>query len=153
MIILSAARAAPRDLPRGTSPVARQGLSYERKFVRALESASTAATKIDHNPWFAYKTLRAPAPAFCCPDIITFSPEDEFITVFELKRTWTPEAAQKLQELYCPVVAKALGIPAVGVVVCKNLTPESPRPSATLSFALLTNPGLYHWIGNAPVRY
>lgn len=153
MIVLSAVRISGRELPPTLSKsLARQGVNYEKQFARALIAASPLGAKINCNPWFKYKTVEDNG-LLCSPDIISFSTEDEFITVFEVKRTWTPEAAIKLRELYCPVVSRALGLPAVGVVVCKNLVPESPRPSTSISLSMLSNPGLYHWIGNAPVRW
>lgn len=156
MIILSATRTFERNLPPTVSKRARSGVLYERAFAHALFLARPPGATINRNPWFAYQDARAREETkFCCPDVIAFSPEDEFVTVFEVKRTWIPEAALKLQELYLPVVSRALGIPAVGVVVCKNLVPEAPRPATTISLSMLKrpNPGLYHWITNTPVRW
>lgn len=150
-IILSAQRTFARAVPKVFHPVARQGLNYEKHFIRALTAQLPPSASVEHNPWFAYRDSRGES-RYCCPDALLLNPEDEFATVFELKRTWLPDAGNKLRDLYCPVVARALGLPAVGIVVCRGLTPDAPRPAPSLSFALLGRPGLYHWIGTGPIQ-
>jgi hypothetical protein len=131
--------------PRPPSPAARLGLTYERKFWRAISRDFPMA---EHNPAFRY--FAPDGSSHCCvPDILL--PFDSEIIVFEIKLSWTPLAIQKLRELYCPAVESALGLRTHPIVVVKNLRPESPRPQSTIARAVLARDPLLHWIGKGPI--
>lgn len=131
---------------------ARKGVNYEKNFFKALESVLPPSMLFLHQPWFRYRTS-GDRHCFCSPDGIVRDTTNEFALVFEVKLTWIPEAAEKLETLYCPVVSRALGIPARGIVVARNLIPDSPRPQPSLGFAMMTHNALYHWIGSGPIEW
>lgn len=154
-MILSAQRTSPRALPISARSQAKLGLAYERKFIKTLKESPgrPPSVGIEHNPWMSYRDASG-TTQFCCPDGLIIDSKFEFILVLEIKLTWTPEATVKLQELYCPVVARALGVPAKGLVICRNLLPDSPRPQSSLTFAAMSATPLYQWLGNnMPIRW
>lgn len=73
--------------------------------------------------------------------------------VFECKYTWTPVGYTQIEQLYRPVVERALGQAVIGVVVCKVLLAETPTGliesdlSRVLARALAGEPVVWHWLG------
>lgn len=154
MFVQSAERTVARVLPRPQTVEARSGLSYEKKFVKALREGTTGRKEwlaIEHNPWFSYKTLNS--VKICCPDAIAFDLENQFAIVIEVKQTFVPNAMEKLCGLYCPVVSRALAVPTKPLVVCRSLAPGGPNPSSRIAFALTAEYPLYQWLGTGPVLF
>lgn len=154
MFVQFAERTRARELPRPNTVEARAGLSYEKKFVSALQDSTQrikAWLEIEHNPWFSYKVLNE--TRICCPDVIAFDIENQFAIVIEVKQTFVPNAMEKLRDLYCPVVSRALKIPTKPLVICRSLTPEAPNPSSRIAFALTGEYPLYQWLGTGPVLF
>lgn len=145
-MILSASRAADRTLKAPSNPSAAAGLRFERSVVKALRSAAptSAGFSIEHNPWFVYRDSNLTDYA-CCPDILIHDIDHDYIIVVEVKLTWVPNALEKLQKVYCPVVARALESPTRPVIVVRNLTPDSPRPQPSITRALLTQNPVVQW--------
>lgn len=129
-------------------------MAYQRKFTRTFAAAAPKDIDVHAEPWFAYSESSLPSHVrSCCPDLIAIDKENKFVIVIEVKSTWTPLAMEKLREVYCPVVQRALGFPTKPLVVCKTLIPISPRPQPTISFSLISETPLYHWTGRGPIQW
>jgi hypothetical protein len=128
---------------------AKQGLRYERRVGKELQShvASGRFTRLEHNPWFTFTD--AYGTANCSPDFVLYGgaagPTDPAVTIVEVKLTWVEVAIHKLNNLYGPVVSMALGLPALSLIICRNLTPESPPAENALGAALRSPYRLLHW--------
>lgn len=130
------------------SVVKRQGLAYEHKVAAAVGKGRGSV-------WFRYQD--ASGFGHCQPDLILFAQTpafpQPFIVVVECKLTWNLVARGQIQRLYKPVLEQIWGIEVRGVIVCKNVTPWTPRARicSTLSEAVgLTTPeepSILHWPG------
>ena len=49
------------------------------------------------------------------------------VIIGEAKLTWRWEAYVQLRKLYFPLLQGAFGVPVGGVVICRNVTRETPR--------------------------
>jgi hypothetical protein len=128
---------------RGSNEAARDGLRYERKVGKELLRLTQAGcfNGLEHNPWFEF---RIPAGLYSCsPDYILWSGDDA--VVVEIKLTWVPIALRKLNDFYCPIIEKALGVKTIPLVICRNLTPAAPPSAITLRAALTGEHKLFHW--------
>jgi len=152
-MILSAKRIDKKDLPKPRTTVARSGLSFQRKFSRELQFGAPKSFTFETDAWFEYRHRMVTTPLFCSPDLLAIDNEEKFILIVEVKQTWTPLAIQKLRDVYCPVVQKALNLPCRPLVAAKILIPSAPRPQPTLSFALLSDDPLIHWTGRGPILW
>ena len=93
------------------------GIRFERKLHRVLPGSA-------YGQWFEFEDEAG--FGYCQTDLlVSLSPG--LIAVLEAKYTLVPGAHAKLAGLYVPVVEKALGCKAVGVVVVKNLDPRFRR--------------------------
>lgn len=153
-MILTAKQIPPIRFPkRPQSRAQKFGLSYQRKFTAALRSSTPKGIEILPTPWFSYAD-QTTAGLICSPDVILVDREEGFGVVIEIKTTYTPLALQKLRDLYCPVVTKALRLPTRPVVVVKNLLPGCPPPKLTLISAIATQGDpLFQWIGQGPIQW
>lgn len=146
-------------MPKGrNTPAQSAGLAYERKVISALADAFVTTGlgfDLSHNPWFEYEL--ATGKNWCIPDAMLSLQGGEYeniIFVIEIKLTYTPEAIEKLNRTYCPVVEKAFGYRTVPVVICKNLVPGAPRAMPTFFGAIdraqvMPYPfPLVQWLGN-----
>lgn len=152
-MILSASRTLEKKLPKPKSGPARAGLWYQARFSKAFGLSIPDGFIVETNPWFSYFDSSSRKESICSPDLIAIDTENEFVVVVEVKTTWTPLALEKLNSLYCPVVSRAFGLPTTPLVVCRILTPESPRPQTTVSFALLSQEPLIHWPNQGPILW
>ena len=121
---------AYRTTTKRMTPSQAAGIRFEKKKVqpRLDVLAKSLGAKVEHNPWFQYNDENGPHA--CSPDSI-FIFEDSVI-VIEIKVTWIPVAISKLRNLYLPVVSRILRPERLGgIVLCKNLTPETPAPTLT----------------------
>ncbi len=157
-MIIAAKEINPRKFPRPKGPASRLGLAFQKKFTKALESGVSldgdVGVKVE--PWFEYTelpTVGNPRTAICSPDLLVLDVENGFITVIEIKLTYTPLALIKLRNIYCPVVSLALGLPTLPLVVCKNLTPTSPKPHLSFYDAIRSKEPLFHWIGRGTILW
>ena len=152
MEILSASRITALHLPRPATEVARAGIRFENKVLSALQLNMDKNIYLERNPWFGYVTSDGEGK-ICCPDILIWHPRtDGWITVVEVKQTWVPAAFPKLQEIYCPVVEKALKIRTCPLIIVRHLTPDSPKPSSSIIAALKTPTPLIQWLGRGPIN-
>lgn len=132
----------PFGRPRG---VKRLGIAYERAIARVLPHARKGQ-------WFYFEDFYG--PGYCQTDFLLFTPTA--IYVLEAKLTDTPAAQAQLRELYLPVVARAYNTPAFGIVVVKNLLPETARGAICDSLGVAqimcknTIPTL-HWLGRGSI--
>lgn len=130
----------PKSRPRGTRAV---GLRYERSLAKYLPSAS-------HGQWIEFEDRNG--AGFCQPDfLLNFRPR--CMVMLECKLSWTFDAVEQLDNLYRPVVEKVFGVPAVGVVVTKNLTnfpgywKVCPTLGAAIEIAKQEQMSVWHWLG------
>ncbi len=136
-------RCIPLNRPRKGSK--RYGLSYERSV--ALRTGG------QHGQWFAYAD--ANGEGYCQTDVLLSL--DGEVVVLECKLTEVDEARKQLGMLYLPVVAKALGRSARGVVVVRHLTKESNLSHVVTSLGAalkVASADFYptlHWIGRGPI--
>jgi len=133
----------PLARPRASSKL--YGLRYERSVAQC--------TSGQHGVWFSFHD--ANGPGYCQTDVLLGL--DGGIVVLECKLTEVEEARRQLSYLYIPVVARALGKPAKGIVVTRHLTRET-NPSnvcTSLGEALKRATSEYfptlHWIGRGPI--
>lgn len=137
----------PKCIPsRRARGVKALGVRYENRVAKAMSWARQGV-------WFEF--LDGLGRAWCQPDLIW--DQGEFVVVGEVKHSWVEEAQVKLSGLYLPVVAKAFGKPARGLVVCKNLKPQVRNSYTKLASAMAlleaspqTIPTL-HWIGQGTI--
>lgn len=150
-------RRCPQRLrPRASNAAAAAGLAFERKLVRELATtATTLGGLLEHNPWFEYK-LRANSDwGQSVPDAILSL--GRFVIVIEAKLTYVPDAREKLTKVYIPLVRAGLcavpGTVVAGLVVVKNLTPDSGRRAERLSDAFdgKAEIPVLHWRGNTTI--
>jgi hypothetical protein len=155
MNIAAAHRIDYLELPKPASSWTKAGLRYERSVYRAI--AASSACLASHNPQFYYITdgnelkdappplgpnsryARIPIEGCCIPDFVLtglpFLSPDEII-ILECKLTYKIDTADKLLDLYVPVVRRALSAAVVWpIIVAKNLTPDAPAPSFSLEAA------------------
>lgn len=120
------------------------GLRYEKALAKALPIAK-------HGQWFEFEDLTR--RGYCQPDLlVSLGP---VVLVLEAKYTWTMVGHSQLNQLYLPVVERALRRRAVGVVVCRALTPETPKESifstllGAVTFAATGRPAVLHWFSGS----
>jgi|SRR6516162_9948253 hypothetical protein len=146
-MIVSARRIpAPFTKSRTRQPALRNGLNYEKGFIRALEKAVRGTNLIvESNSWFAYRD--SDNNSHCCaPDAIILMGVLP-VAIIEIKYTWVATALDKIQSIYWPVVSLAIGCPiGCPTVVVKRLTEESPQPSPKL-----LNSTLFQWLGREAI--
>lgn len=134
----------PKSRPRGAKAA---GLRYEKALAKALPAAK-------HGQWFEFEDRNG--RGWCQTDLLLI--RDHEVVILEAKYTWTQEGHFQVNGLYRPVVEIAFGKPAVGVVVCKVLTQQTPREgiSGTMEGAVLAwrtyGHGIWHWLGMKPPR-
>jgi hypothetical protein len=142
----------PQPLPKPTNNLAKLGLRFERKFIKALVESAPANIYIISNPWFEYRLNDE--THVCSPDFVICDETYGFGIVGEVKLNWTPLAAKKLADIYCPVLSYCSNnIPFKPLVVVKSLTPESPRPQPRLTWAFNAIDPIFHWTGLGSVLW
>jgi len=150
--ILYAARSAPVFAKVRTSrlsPTQAQGIRYENQVQRALGNlGKTLSAKVELNPWFKFQD--SIGIGACSPDVLFWLNNE--LTIIEIKYTWVPTATPKLSGLYIPVIGAALNPTTIrSLVICKNLTPNSPFPIENLS---RTREGsVYQWRNQGPLTW
>lgn len=114
-----------------------KGLQYERAVGRALGADWL------HGQWF--KFCDEGGIGYCQPDFIKVTAFE--VIVLECKLTDVMEAKAQLLGLYLPVMRHLFGRPARGIVVARNLTPESTNVVGTLLDALAEREHMptLHW--------
>ena len=105
----------PRSRPRG---VKAKGVRYEDALAKLPEFALAL-----HGVWLEFDDARG--HGFAQADFV-FSREGAFV-IAEAKLTWTPTAYVQLRKLYFPLFAKFIAWLPCGVVVCQNLTRDTPK--------------------------
>jgi hypothetical protein len=155
MILRARQITAPKFPRQKHTPAQRAGLTYQRKVTTALRALAPKRIDIKPTPWFTYcDTIDGENKwAICSPDILLIDQQFEYIIVIEIKLTFTPLAFQKLHDLYCPVVSKALIWPTHPLVICKRLGASDPLPRLTLLSALGSKEPLITWLGQGPIQW
>lgn len=122
------------------------GVRYERQVAKALPLAR-------HGQWFQF--IDENGHGWCQTDLLLEFLQAVFIV--ESKYTWTPQGHFQVERLYQPVVARAFGKPAFGLVICRALRDESEMTGVMVCNRLMD--GLawcqhkqvaLHWLGEAP---
>ncbi len=109
----------PAGMPtRRPGGAAARGLQYEDRLAGALGPAAR------HGVWWEYLDLVG--HAHCQTDFVLIGQRS--VLVLECKLTYKEKAWEQLEELYYPVVGKALGLPVLGVVVAKGLAGRDGPP-------------------------
>ena len=147
--IISAQLVDPRKHGRASSPAAAQGLRFERAVAKSLLALSLEEHfTVEHNPFIQYWTVHA-LHAYCEPDFV-LTLQDGTVVVVECKLTWVPDALEKLQRLYLPVVAKIY--PAKGpirpLVIVKTTHRAAPPAAYSVREALRSPEPLVQWLGH-----
>lgn len=93
--------------PRGAKA---HGVRYERELAKALPDGA-------HGQWFQF--VDENGHGWCQPDLLLEFPRH--VVILEAKYTWTWEGHMQVDRLYVPVVSRAMGKPAFGLVVCRAL--------------------------------
>jgi hypothetical protein len=155
MILRARQISAPKFPRQKLTPPQRAGLLYQRKVTTALSALAPKHIDIRPTPWFTYceTTHGENNWAICSPDVLLIDQQFEYIIVIEIKLTFTPLAFQKLREVYCPVVSKALVWPTHPLVICKRLGLSDPLPRLSLLSALGSKEPLIAWLGQGPIKW
>jgi hypothetical protein len=138
----------PVGRPRGAKA---EGLRYEKRLASWMPDAV-------HGPWFEY--CDSQGIHVCQPDLmLDWQAKHNFVVLIEVKYGWVPEAQEKLDALYKPVVLKALGVEVVSVVACRRLEPTIPRNvticqslDEAIDKAKDGSAVLWHWLGSGRVK-
>lgn len=125
--LLSAALCTrPGNLPvarlRGTK---RMGMKYERDFSAALKRKYGGA--VLSGQWFHFVDRNG--SGYCQADVIVKGTAE--VLIFECKLTDCEKGRSQLSKLYCPVVERAFGLPAHGIVVTRHLSKETEMERVT----------------------
>lgn len=142
----------PRFSPEGRPSLAkRAGLSFERKVIATIGIGN-------HGDWFSYTDDNG--LGYCQPDLwwreLPQGGKPGRIVVVEVKLTWTPAGGNAMRHLYAPILEHIYHLPVVGVLLCKNLTPASPRGlihgdlRSALAATAPQTPTICHWPGKFP---
>ncbi len=126
-----------------------KGIAFEREVYAALPRSAK------HGPWYSF--FDANGPGYCQPDIIVVGKEQ--IAVFEVKLSNIEEAIKQLSNLYLPVVSKAHGKKAIGIIVVRHLTrvpialTVCSSVKEAVQFALRggAQHPVVHWLGHGPL--
>jgi hypothetical protein len=131
--------------PHAVGAAALRGLRYERRVLRELQRHVHLGhfLKVEHNPWFTFTDRYGTNQ--CSPDYLLWLSAREAI-IIEAKLTWVEVAAQKLVDLYLPVVFAALDdVSVMPLVICRNVVPSCPPVEHTLRAALDSEARILHW--------
>ena len=112
----------PAGRPRGAK---RLGVKFEDHAALALPGA-------ERGVWFEFED--SAGHGFAQADFVWQG--RGYAVVGEAKLTWRASAYVQLRRLYFPLVQLLLGCPVGGIVVCKNLTRETPRAEVTSDLPL-----------------
>ena len=111
----------PIGRPRGAKA---QGCAYESAVANAPGFRDAL-----HGQWIEYSD--ATGHGFAQPDFVFVG---DIAVVAEVKLTWKLGAYAQLRKVYFPLL-RAMGHRVAGVVVCRNLTHDTPRESVAGSLA------------------
>ncbi len=132
---------AGKGRPRGAKA---HGVRFERELAKALPVAR-------HGQWFQF--IDQNGHGWCQPDLLL-----EFagcVVILEAKYTWTEAGHGQVEYLYKPIVSRAFGKPAFGLVVCRSLTSDMPEVivqahlGEALAWAQKGKRVALHWLGGA----
>lgn len=100
------------------------GINYENKFAEYMQAAF--GDRAIHGPWIEYWDIKG--RGLCQPDLVLLPKDDEPLTVFECKLTFTArKAGTKMTNMYGPIAEKIWGQKPLLVQVCKFLRPRAKR--------------------------
>jgi hypothetical protein len=109
------------------------GIRYELAVGKLLQTkADELGWNLRNHPW-----IETPS-RWLQPDFVLEAPSGKGI-VFECKLTWV-DAWSQIQRY--KIALKLLGLPCVGALVCKNLTPDTPK--FIRQFEDITNDCIWH---------
>ena len=137
--------------PKPSNAAAKLGLRYERRVGTELNLHVNRGRfeQLEHNPWFTfYDTF---GQSNCSPDYLLWF--EGRVIIIEVKLTWVEVALAKLHELYCPVVSVALQCPVLPLVICRNVTPKSPKAQFSLSEAITSPEKLLQWPNTGHIQW
>lgn len=114
-ILQSRPNCIPQGRPRGAKAA---GVRYEEAVAASSQFASAR-----HGVWFEFDDAKG--HGYAQADFLLGW--NDGIIVAEAKLTWTVAAYPQLRKLYFPLLRQLSGCPVSGVVICQNLTRETPR--------------------------
>jgi hypothetical protein len=127
----------PVGHPRGRKAA---GVRYERLVAAAIAGAQAGC-------WWEFRDQVG--VGVCQTDLLLVGKSSAL--VLECKYTCTPDAWVQLEQLYGPVVSRALGLPVLLVQVCKVLTPKAGEVARELPEAIASARSgrrvVLHWPG------
>lgn len=148
----------PIGRPRGVKAA---GMRYQRLFEKALltEFPSHGVTVA---PWFEFRDVNG--RGYCQPDAIVYDIHTDAWVIIECKLTDYEGARRQMDELYVPVVKKALGEVSGRLVVLRNVTNVTAAPRLIfedfrLAFSQARSeppevfPPVFHWLGKGKLSY
>jgi len=106
----------PQGRPKG---VRREGVRYENALARVLAAS--------HGMWLEYEDAKG--HGYAQVDFVWV--RGGAVVAGEAKLTWRPGAYMQLRRLYFPLLRWLYNSPVGGIVVCKNVTRETPRAEVT----------------------
>lgn len=136
----------PFRAPRGLKGAKAAGLRYERRLAEVCPGAA-------HGPWFEFQDKRG--RGWCQPDVMFEGTHS--VLVLEAKYTWTEVGHTQIEQLYVPVLTRAIGKPTFGVQVCKNLAGRSAGIvvvtdiRSAIAVAKSGRRVVWHWMGGSVV--
>jgi len=132
------------------------GIRYERRLSRSLAIlAKEQGLILEYQPWFEYKTP-VDITNYCAPDFLLYEPNGTWVIVIDAKRSFYPQALDKLRTLYVPVVSKSFQRLALvyPLMICRDLIPGCPKPIEFLHESITTPlTSVYHWLGQGSLTW
>lgn len=115
---------------RGKSEAQKLGIRYERKVLKELSVEYGA--RFAPSQWFSYRVSGDTSRRWCQVDgFLASSPNEDSLTLFEVKSRFTSDAWYQLRQLYAPVVGCVYPTASLRlVVICRSFDPWTPFPEA-----------------------
>jgi hypothetical protein len=135
----------PVSRPRGAKAL---GVKYEKALAGALPGWK-------HGQWFQFKDING--YGYCQVDLMIEL--EACVIVLEAKHTWVASGHRQITELYKPVLEKVYKKPVIGILVCKNLTGQTPQGGIVgglgeaLSRVEKIGPVVWQWLGRGAVSW
>jgi hypothetical protein len=118
------------------------GASYEKKLVRSLKRNFPQAK---YHQWIHF--MDATGPHYCEPEL--FIERKAEVILLEAKLTGGPLGRMQMEGLYKPLLEKIIGKPVRCLLVCKNVTVETPGPFIASLEAFINSDlpfATWHWL-------
>ena len=141
---------------RGSTVVQKLGLRYERKVegaMRTLVRKLGPSAKVDFQIPLHFRDANGPGTGIL--DFLLLY--GDMAIVGETKLKWVPEASEKLQKFYLPLVMLLLrSVRVRGLIICRSLIPEASSTPVLSSISSILGPQsesifTFPWRGERPI--